>query len=223
MSLWQDFTVTYLDTVFRKFHIAAEPPLPGDELYTILRMLLDEQQIQMWQLTRLYDQLDSIMASSPEQRARISPQLSDILAQRGVIADVKNMIEGHRPRVKIETDEMSIRFKRNFGSLWHDLTATGGTVLDLESVAFPASRFRYPKGPKVCTQYVFVHTHSHSYMEQTEQWARECEAVDEAMTHFWVRADQQLRGRTGKALFSLVKEVVRPHVGSRQQWGALGK
>jgi len=163
MPLWQDFTVTYLDTVFRKFCIAAEPPLPGDELYSILRMLLDEQQIQMWKLTRLYDQLDSIMASSPEQRARISPQLSDILAQRGVIADVKNLIEGHRPRVELESDEeMSIRFKRNFGSLWHDLTATGGTVLDLESVAFPVSRFRYPKGPKVCQDCLLIRTPSHS-------------------------------------------------------------
>jgi hypothetical protein len=156
LSLRQDFTVSYLDNVFRKFHIAAEPPLPGDELYTILRMLLDEQQIQMWKLTRLYDQLDSIMASSPEQRARISPQLSDILAQRGMIADVKNMIEGHRPRVELESDEeMNIRFKRNFGSLWQDMTGTEGTVLDLESVAFPTSRFRYPKGPKVCTRVIF--------------------------------------------------------------------
>jgi len=60
-------------------------------------------------------------------------------------------------------------------------------------------------------------------MEQTEQWARDCEAVDEALSHFWIRADQQLRRRTGNALFSLIKEVVRPHVGSRQQWAALGK
>jgi hypothetical protein len=115
-------------------------------------MFLDEQQIQMWQITRLYDQLDSIMASSPEQRARISPQLSDILAQRGVIADVKNMIDGHRPCVIPEPEEeMDARFKRNFGSLWQGLAAHEGTILNLESVAFPTTRFRYPKGPKVCT------------------------------------------------------------------------
>jgi hypothetical protein len=36
-------------------------------------------------------------------------------------------------------------------------------------------------------------------------------------------ADQQLRRRTGGALFALFKEVVRPHVGGRQQWRALGK
>jgi hypothetical protein len=142
--------VTYLDNVFRKFRIAANTPQPGDDLYTILRTFLDEHQTQMWELTRLYDQLDSIMASSPEQRARISPQLSDILAQRGVIADVKNMIEGHRPRVELESEEeMDIRLKRNSGPLWEGLSANKGTVLNLETVAFPLSRFRYPKGPKV--------------------------------------------------------------------------
>jgi hypothetical protein len=150
--LRSDFTVTYLDTAFRKFKISAKPPIPGDNLYSILRILLDEDQIQMWQLTRLYDQLDSIMTSSPEQRVRISPQLSDILAQRGVIADIKNMIEGHRPRVELESKEQTnIRLRRNSGSLWHKLAANEGTVLNLESVAFPTSRFRYPKGPKART------------------------------------------------------------------------
>jgi hypothetical protein len=43
------------------------------------------------------------------------------------------------------------------------------------------------------------------------------------MDHFWALADQQMRRRAGNALFSLVKEVVRPHLGDRPQWAALGK
>jgi hypothetical protein len=144
-----DFTVTYQDTVFRKFSTSPKPYLPGDDLYGILLTLLDEDQVHMWKQTRLYDQLDSIITSSPEQRARISPQLSDILARRGVIVDLRGMIEGHRPRVQLESDEeMSIRMRRNFGSLWQGLVTKGGTTLDLEDVAFPTSRSRYPKVPR---------------------------------------------------------------------------
>jgi len=43
---------------------------------------------------------------------------------------------------------MSIRMRRNFGSLWQGLVTKGGTTLDLEDVAFPTSRSRYPKVPR---------------------------------------------------------------------------
>jgi hypothetical protein len=36
-------------------------------------------------------------------------------------------------------------------------------------------------------------------------------------------ADQLMRVQAGDALFYLIKEVVRPHIGIRQQWSALGK
>jgi len=107
------------------------------------------------------------------------------------------MIDTHRPRIRDESFEDTVKRQKRWDSLFRGLTRLQGQEMHLDRVIFPTSRFAYPKDPK------------------DGEWARRCIAVDEAMSAFWADADRQLRQRAGQTLFDLVQSIIRPHIGTR--------
>lgn len=75
--LFTAFSVVYNDSHFGKAEIGVMPG-PNDPLMYILATLLQEDQTHLWQLTRLYDQLDKLMTTS-DQHARITPLVAKLL------------------------------------------------------------------------------------------------------------------------------------------------
>ncbi|KAJ7673199.1 hypothetical protein DFH06DRAFT_1081972 [Mycena polygramma] len=192
------------DPAFAK-HDMILASVPGDELYSYMKILLQDQQTHLWQLTRIFDQLDHI-TQDPIAHQRISPLIANLLSQWGVVNDCKSILEWHRPAIEDNEDpQQSIQ---NRLQEWHPLLASiiQGKSPDgqLANKAFPLSRFTYPKGPR------------------NSAWSTKCQAVDTAFTAFWTAADRMLVKMAGKELFALGAEVVAPFAVPSTDWAALG-
>ncbi|KAJ7640103.1 hypothetical protein DFH06DRAFT_1098562 [Mycena polygramma] len=192
------------DPAFAK-HDMMFASVPGDELYSYMKILLQDQQTHLWQLTRIFDQLDHI-TQDPIAHQRISPLIANLLSHWGVVNDCKSILEWHRPA--IEDNEDPQQSLQNRLQEWHPLLASiiQGKAPDgqLSNKAFPLSRFTYPKGPR------------------NSAWATKCQAVDTAFTAFWTAADRMLVKMAGKELFALGAKAVAPFALPSTDWAALG-
>jgi hypothetical protein len=76
----------------------------GDRLLTMLMLLADKEQRHLWEITRIYDKIDTVISSSGDHE-RISPLLAEKLSQLGTCNDMLEMIELHRPKICEESFE----------------------------------------------------------------------------------------------------------------------
>ena len=134
----------------------------------ILNLLLKEDQIFLWKLPRLYDQLELTVRNSDTERARISPLLSLLLAQRGTIADGLEMISNHLPHIDDEgANEINQRLMRISGPMWEGLMKENPLAgpASFGHSAFPTKQFIYPKGPRVSVHAIRLEfSHSYAYL-----------------------------------------------------------
>ncbi|KAJ7036960.1 hypothetical protein C8F04DRAFT_1257503 [Mycena alexandri] len=179
-------------------------PQPGDELYAYMVLLLQEKQTHLWQLSRIFDQLDRLTQDGVA-RERISPLIANLLTQWGVVNDCKFILELHRPAVEDDQDLQAGVQERL--QKWHPLIASiisgVSPPTPLADLAFPLTRFLYPKGLK------------------DSAWAAKCQRVDDAFSAFWTTADQWLLKVCGRPLFTLATEVIAPYCVEPTDWAAL--
>ncbi|KAJ7720160.1 hypothetical protein B0H16DRAFT_1793617 [Mycena metata] len=83
-------TIDSTDASFR-IHKFAFASRPDDKLYTFMTILLQEEQTHMWQVGRIFDQLDRI-TQDPAAHQRISPLIANLLAHWGVANDCKTIL-----------------------------------------------------------------------------------------------------------------------------------
>ncbi|KAK0462925.1 uncharacterized protein EV420DRAFT_1521647 [Desarmillaria tabescens] len=158
----------------------------GDRVVHILKILLDTNQTHLWQVSRVFDELDRAVANNPEH---VSPLLADVLFDYGSCTDILETIDRHRPLIVEEQEEDTIE---RLGWRWfrlEELQRFEGQVLSLHRVAFPISKFVLPKGPK------------------TEEWAVKCEKVDASFAEFWKTADGLIRSKYGNVLFAFAEDI----------------
>ncbi|KIJ62465.1 hypothetical protein HYDPIDRAFT_30426 [Hydnomerulius pinastri MD-312] len=189
--LRKHFKVEFLDNVWRNNRYSNVPRKgQKDELLSILELLLQEDQVFLWERSRLYDQLDTIMSGSPEQRGRISHLLSRFLGCWGDVSDALGILERHRPRIYAETfEDMDVRYRRLTNELVGGFYNQDGQ-LSVGASAYPVDKYLYPKGPKTAT------------------WAKDCEKVDEEFAAFWRNADKVLKPIVGHQLTTLVEKTL---------------
>ncbi|TFK31363.1 hypothetical protein BDQ12DRAFT_671927 [Crucibulum laeve] len=96
----QFFKIRFLDSNYGKNELSGFPPR-NDRLMEIMSILINPQQTHLWQIARLYDELDQLMGNS-NQHSRISPLLAHKLSRIGVINDAKVLIDAHRPKISEE-------------------------------------------------------------------------------------------------------------------------
>ncbi|KAJ7723908.1 hypothetical protein B0H16DRAFT_1472654 [Mycena metata] len=163
-----------------------------------------EQQTHMWQVSRIFDQLDRLTQDGAA-RERISPLIGNLLSQWGVVNDCKFILELHRPAVEDDQDLQTGIQERL--TKWHPLIASiisgVSPPTPLADLAFPLTRFAYPKGPK------------------GSAWAAKCQRVDDDFSAFWKTADQWLLKVCGRPLFILGAEVIAPFGVEPTDWAAL--
>ncbi|KAF7373595.1 C2H2 and C2HC zinc finger [Mycena sanguinolenta] len=153
---------------------------PEDKLYTYMRLLLNSDQTFLWQLPRIFDQIDR-MTEEPVERARVSPLVANILSHWAIIYDCKSILELHRPAV--QDDESALEGMKRLEK-WAPLFSgapTKGTEPNIAQKAFPLARFMYPKGPR------------------DAEWARKCQDVDDAFAAFWKAVDAPLVKYVGRS------------------------
>ncbi|KII93107.1 hypothetical protein PLICRDRAFT_380063 [Plicaturopsis crispa FD-325 SS-3] len=199
------FTVTFLDGErFGRNHITNPRDAENDKLLQIVFRLIHPQRLEelgVYPVTRLYDELDIILASDPTQRARISAPVYTLLTQLGSISDALYMLKLHRPNIRAQDEqERSARATRVAGNLLQTLAGSERVEPTFAHLAFPVRRFHYPPGPK------------------TAQWAQGCEEVDGSVSRFWAAADTYMRRVAGLPLFNLVQTLLRPHIHPSTNW-----
>ncbi|KAI0057267.1 hypothetical protein BV25DRAFT_1841735 [Artomyces pyxidatus] len=155
----------YRDDTFGATEILPAGGLHGDKAFSLLTTILNEQQSHLWTLTRLYDELDMTVSASPKERDLISSLLSQVLSQRATVDDALTTLENHRPTIEQEDPEQKPARYHQSAPLMLGFAKNTSNNFDLHSVAFPTSRFRYPKGQKT---------------------------VDDAMSAFWVAAEKEM-------------------------------
>ncbi|KAJ7194920.1 hypothetical protein GGX14DRAFT_505295 [Mycena pura] len=200
-ALRKGLTLRCNDPAFAKHDMIFES-LPGDELYWYMTILLQEQQTHLWQVARIFDQLDRI-TQDPVAHQRISPLIASLFSQWGVVNDCKSILEWHRPA--IEDDEDLQEGVQQRLQKWHPLLASvvSTNFATLAHKAFPLSGFTYPKGPR------------------NPAWATKCQAVDEAFAAFWTAADILLVKTCGKELFALGEQETASFAVAPTDWVAL--
>ncbi|KAJ7506566.1 hypothetical protein B0H11DRAFT_1706585 [Mycena galericulata] len=199
-ALRSGLSVRCTDSNFGKHEMMFKPQ-PSNGLYTYLTLLLQEDQTHLWQVARIFDQIDRI-TEDPDQHRRISPLIANLLSQWGVVNECKTILEWHRPAVQ---DSESIpegvqkRLKK-WVPLLASITEGNGPEPNLASKAFPVSRFMYPKGPR------------------NAAWAGKCQHVDSDFTSFWKAADPWLAKACGDELFTLGKRAMAPFAVVPTNW-----
>ncbi|KAJ7899218.1 hypothetical protein B0H14DRAFT_2556785 [Mycena olivaceomarginata] len=189
-ALRSGITIRSTDAAFRQ-HGFTFASRPDDKLYTFLAFLLQEDKTHLWQVGRIFDQLDRL-TQDPAAHRRISPLIASILSQWGVINNFKSILASHRPAVDA-TELLPAGFEQRLQK-WKPLI--GPVILGIDpdpalaARAFPISNFTYPKGPRDST------------------WAAKCEDVDAVFAAFWKAADRFLIKRCGNELFALGTQVV---------------
>ncbi|KAH7918874.1 hypothetical protein BV22DRAFT_1134269 [Leucogyrophana mollusca] len=197
------FEVQFLDNEWRKNKYTTRPSKDNDDLFNIVIILLQEDEVHRWKRTRLYDQLDTIMSKSPEQRERISHLLSRFLEHWGNVSDALGILERHRPKLDPELfEDMDVRYKKLRRELVGGFHNQDGT-LQVGASAYPVDKYFYPKGPKTVT------------------WAQDCDKVDEEFAAFWRNADRVMKPIIGHKLEKLVQEALRPYQGPKEPWANL--
>ncbi|KAJ6462191.1 hypothetical protein C8R45DRAFT_1108381 [Mycena sanguinolenta] len=199
-ALRSGITIRSTDAAFRQ-HGFSFARRPDDKLYTFLTLLLQEDQTHLWQVGRIFDQLDRLI-QDPANHRRISPLIASILSQWGVVNDCKYILASHRPALpatELLPAAVELRLQR-----WKPLIGSVISGMDpdpaLAAKAFPISKFTYPTGP------------------QDGAWAVKCEDVDAAFAAFWKTADRFLLKRCGKELFALGVQVVEPFIVPPTTW-----
>lgn len=200
-------TIRSTDAAFRR-HEFSFASRPDDKLYTFLTILLQEDQTHLWQVGRIFDQLDRL-TQDPDAHRRISPLVASILSHWGAVNDCKSILSYHRPSVpatELLPAGVELRLKK-----WKPLIGpkpNSGIGPDgdpaLAARAFPVSNFTYPKGPRDRT------------------WAGKCQDVDAAFAAFWKAADRFLIKSCGDELFALGTQVVAPFIIAPTNWLSLG-
>lgn len=197
-------TIRSTDAAFRQ-HEFTFASRPDDKLYTFLTFLIQEDKTHLWQVGRIFDQLDRL-TQDPAAHRRISPLIASILSQWGVINDCKSILASHRPAVDA-TELLPAGVEQRLQK-WKPLI--GPVILGIDpdpalaARAFPISNFTYPKGPRDST------------------WAAKCEDVDAVFAAFWKAADRFLIKRCGGELFALGMQVVGPFMVAPTSWSSLG-
>ncbi|KAF8192685.1 hypothetical protein K438DRAFT_1969816 [Mycena galopus ATCC 62051] len=180
---------------------------PEDELYSYMRLLLDPDQALLWELPRVFDQIDRI-TEQPAEHERLSPLLANLLSHWAIIHDCKSMLGLHRPavdEVELLDKAVSKRLQKWAPLLFKGFLDSRGAEANIAGKAFPLSKFRYPKDTR------------------NEEWARNCQQVDDAFAAFWKAADAHLVKQCGKELFALGTAVVAPFIVPPIDWEQLAK
>ncbi|KAJ7111305.1 hypothetical protein C8R44DRAFT_799277 [Mycena epipterygia] len=200
-ALRAGLSVRCTDPAFHKHEMGFRAQ-PGDKLFIYMRILLQKDQTHLWQLTRLFDELDRTTQDSV-QHQRISPLIASLLSQWGVVNDCKSIIDWHRPAVEA-SEEIQEGIQKRLQK-WHPLLASilFAKEKKLADKAFPVSRFVYPKGPR------------------DAGWAQKCQRVDDAFAAFWTAADKLMVKECGQELFALGTRVVAPFAVEPTDWVAL--
>ncbi|KAJ7854944.1 hypothetical protein B0H14DRAFT_747649 [Mycena olivaceomarginata] len=197
-------SVRCVDADFAK-HETTFKSRPGDNLYAYMTLLLKEDQTFLWELPRIFDQIDRI-TEDPNEYQRVSPLLANLLSHWAIVSDCKSILELHRPAVQDDEGQKGLQ------KLLHRWTPLLGSILEVRrpqasiaEKAFPLSRFMYPKGPR------------------SVEWARKGQSVDDGFADFWKTADAHLAKWCGKELFALGTSVVAPFIGAPINWKELAK
>lgn len=157
----------------------------------------------MWQLSRIYDQID-LVTTSLDQYKRISPLVGNLLSQLAICNDCSRMLDFHRPKIREEGFDQEVqRLKRHWSMFLSGISRpSSADTMKLATVAFPKNNFMMPKGPK------------------SIDWANRCLAVNEAFDTFWKAADAKILTELGTFVFNLGSQVARPR--ARIDWLEIG-
>ncbi|KAJ7771010.1 hypothetical protein DFH07DRAFT_768409 [Mycena maculata] len=200
-------TKVHCNTIhLRRYDLMAFSRRSGDQLYTYMTILLQEDQTHLRQVSRIFDQIDRI-TQDPVEHKRISPLIAGLLSQWGTINDRRTILQWHRSAVE-ETEnpqEGAQQRLQKWIPLFASIISNAGPEAQLADKAFPVSRFMYPKGPR------------------SDEWAAKCQRVDDAFSAFWTAADRLMVKRCGKELFALGTSVVAPFAVARTNWAELAK
>jgi hypothetical protein len=203
LLIFTGLSVRCVDADFAK-HETTFKSRPGDNLYAYMTLLLKEDQTFLWELPRIFDQIDRI-TEDPNEYQRVSPLLANLLSHWAIVSDCKSILELHRPAVQDDEGQKGLQ------KLLHRWTPLLGSILEVRrpqasiaEKAFPLSRFMYPKGPR------------------SVEWARKGQSVDDGFADFWKTADAHLAKWCGKELFALGTSVVAPFIGAPINWKELG-
>ncbi|PBK70400.1 hypothetical protein ARMSODRAFT_1003543 [Armillaria solidipes] len=196
--LRRHFQVQFSGPNFSQHKIQGTLP-KGDRVIHILGILLDADQTHLWQVSRIFDELDRAVADNAD---RVSPLLADVLFDYGSCTDILETIDRHQPLIGEEQEEVTIKRLGQRLSTLEALQRFDGQDLPLHRVAFPVSKFVYRKGPK------------------TEEWAEKCEKVDASFAEFWKIADGLVRSKYGKDLFAFVEDTCAGHEWEATDWKA---
>ncbi|KAJ7679502.1 hypothetical protein DFH06DRAFT_512039 [Mycena polygramma] len=196
-------TIRSTDPTFRHHEIGFASRF-DDKLYTFMTILLQEQQTFLWQVSRVFDQLDRV-TQDPAAHRRVSPLIASLLSQWGVVNDCKSILEWHRPAVE-RTEELHDGVKQRLQK-WIPLLepVLPGLRPDpqLSARAFPVSSFIYPKGPR------------------NSAWAGKCTDVDKVFAAFWKTADRVLLEKFGREVVALGTRLVEPFAIAPTDWAAI--
>ncbi|KAK0471940.1 hypothetical protein IW261DRAFT_827466 [Armillaria novae-zelandiae] len=192
------FQVQFSGSNFSQNKIQGSLP-KGDRVMHILKILLDDDQTHLWQVSRIFDELDRAVADNAD---RVSPLLADVLFDYGSCTDILETIDLHRPLISEEEEEVTVKRLGQRLSRLEGMQRFDGQDLPLHRVAFPASKFVYPKGPK------------------TEEWAEKCEKVDTSFAEFWKIAEGLLKSKYGKDLSAFAKDTCADHKWEGTDWKA---
>ncbi|KAK0213695.1 hypothetical protein IW262DRAFT_1467028 [Armillaria fumosa] len=196
--LRRHFQVQFSGSNFSQNKIHGSLP-KGDRVIHSLRILLDVDQTHLWQVSRIFDELDRAVADNPD---RVSPLLADVLFDYGSCTDILETIDLHRPLISEEQEEVTVKRLGQRLSRLEGMQRFDGQDLPLHRVAFPVSKFVYPKGPK------------------TEEWAEKCEKVDTAFAEFWKIAEGLLKSKYGKDLSAFAEDTCAGNEWEATDWKA---
>ncbi|KIJ52382.1 hypothetical protein M422DRAFT_64888 [Sphaerobolus stellatus SS14] len=191
------WNIHFLDSNYGKNRMEYRP-VPGDRLMSILGILVDKQQTHYWHISKVFDEIDRLDRTT--EHSRISPLLARYLSRLGIANDLLQYLDAHRPNIMAEPPNERMK---KWSKLLGDMIKNSNVDMKLNHVAFPSSKFRYPKGPK------------------NTQWAQGCQRVDQEFALFWHATNNEIKRLFGQEVFELTHGLLAPHLGRQTDWASL--
>lgn len=163
--------------------------VPLDPMIWMFQTLWDDQQLFLYGLPYLMDELERLIQSDPKQKERLSPWVARIFSDLGVMARARYEIDIYQPWAEGIMNayvEYEKEIKDNFAKKFSMIAELNLSFKDmsLAKVGMPSDgRFQYP-----------------SDRRRTQQVTESMRMAEQNLDLFWRTVDQQYKTKTGRTL-----------------------
>jgi hypothetical protein len=176
-----------------------------DDLLWLYGQLIDPTAIQICGLENLAGELERLMRNDPRQKERVTPFVSRVFSDIGLVGELRNQLRIYRPRIFLtrgnklltaqekDLEDWASNMIRPIWDLMRVLGEEGGNAyMRLGDDGDPTTRrFHYPVNKRRSKE-------SHEAMRSAERH----------LDAFWAKFDQQLRSRIDSASYLLLQSMV---------------